>query len=160
MCLRTLPWGTHTHLSQDGSQSEGFWEEQDSLWPGIILWLLTPRSLSAAHVCSPLSFTQTGFCLLCPCQDYSLEVFTRDKDWLFTCFCCYSTSKRKWGWLYISQLEPTYVASGNEKKRPADCEFPTWSPSISYLTGSFNSGNENEIRIIPNTTHKNKLQIR
>ena len=71
-----------------------------------------------------------------------------------------STSKRKWGWLYISQLEPTYVASGNEKKRPADCEFPTWSPSISYLTGSFNSGNENEIRIIPNTTHKNKLQIR
>ena len=71
-----------------------------------------------------------------------------------------STSKRKWGWLYISQLEPTYVASGSEKKRPADCEFPTWSPSISYLTGSFNSGNENEIRIIPNTTHKNKLQIR
>ena len=131
MCLRTLPWGTHTHLSQDGSQSEGFWEEQDSLWPGIILWLLTPRSLSAAHVCSPLSFTQTGFCLLCPCQDYSLEVFTRDKDWLFTCFCCYfnfqaqmglvvyfSTGTylcclRKWkeeaGWLWISNLEPIYL---------------------------------------------------
>ena len=71
-----------------------------------------------------------------------------------------STSKRKRGWLYISQQEPTYVASGNEKKRPADCEFPTWSPSISYLSGSFNSGNENEIRIVPNTTHKNKLQIR
>ena len=71
-----------------------------------------------------------------------------------------STSKHQSGWLYISQLEPTYVASGNEKKRLADCEFPTWSPCISYLTGSFNSGNENKIRISPNTTHKNKLQIR
>ena len=35
-----LPWdpplGAHSPLSQDGSQSEGFWEDQDSLWPGII----------------------------------------------------------------------------------------------------------------------------
>ena len=35
-----LPWdpplGAHSPLSQDGSRSEGFWEEQDSLWPGII----------------------------------------------------------------------------------------------------------------------------
>ena len=31
------PWSVHGHLSQVGSQSEGFWEEQDSLWPGIIL---------------------------------------------------------------------------------------------------------------------------
>ena len=30
-------WSVHAHLSQVGSQSEGFWEEQDSLWPGIIL---------------------------------------------------------------------------------------------------------------------------
>ena len=26
----TLPWGAHAPLRQDGSQSEGFWEEQDS----------------------------------------------------------------------------------------------------------------------------------
>ena len=30
-------WSVHAHLSQVGSESEGFWEEQDSLWPGIIL---------------------------------------------------------------------------------------------------------------------------
>ena len=27
-----------------------------------------------------------GFASPCPCQDYSLEVFTRDKDWLFALF--------------------------------------------------------------------------
>ena len=31
------PWSVHGHFSQVGSQSEGFWAEQDSLWPGIIL---------------------------------------------------------------------------------------------------------------------------
>ena len=35
-----LPWdtplGVHAPLSQDGSRSEGFWEVQNSLWPGII----------------------------------------------------------------------------------------------------------------------------
>ena len=35
-----LPWdpplGAHAPLSQDGSQSKGFWEEQDSLWPDVI----------------------------------------------------------------------------------------------------------------------------
>ena len=37
ICLRTLPWGAQAHPSQDGSPSESFWEEQDSLWFGIIL---------------------------------------------------------------------------------------------------------------------------
>ena len=31
-----LPWVVYAPLSQDGSQSEGFWEEQDQLWPGFI----------------------------------------------------------------------------------------------------------------------------
>ena len=35
ICLKTLPSGAHTPVSQDGSQSEVFWEEQYSLWPGI-----------------------------------------------------------------------------------------------------------------------------
>ena len=38
---------------------------------------------------SPQSFTQTVFASLCPCLDYSLDVFTGDKDWLFTLFLCY-----------------------------------------------------------------------
>ena len=33
-----LPWGpflgAHTPISQDGTLSEGRWEEQDPLWPG------------------------------------------------------------------------------------------------------------------------------
>ena len=37
ICLSTLPWGVDTYPSQDESQSEAFWEDQDSLWPGIIL---------------------------------------------------------------------------------------------------------------------------
>ena len=49
ICLKTLPWSAYAHLSQDGSQSEGFWEKQDSLRLGIVLQLSTPRSLSA-HV--------------------------------------------------------------------------------------------------------------
>ena len=50
------PLGVHTPLSQDGSQSEGFWEEQDSLQPGMILWLLSPRILSG-HVLLLLLFS-------------------------------------------------------------------------------------------------------
>ena len=52
---RTLPWGAHAHLSRGGSQSEGFWEKQDSLWPRVIPWLLTHREPFYACVISPLS---------------------------------------------------------------------------------------------------------
>ena len=45
----------HTSLSQDGSRSEGFHEEQDSLWSGILLDFWPTRSL-ASHV----------WCLPCP----------------------------------------------------------------------------------------------
>ena len=34
-CPGSLSWGVHEPFSQDGSSSEGFWEEQDALWPGI-----------------------------------------------------------------------------------------------------------------------------
>ena len=53
-----LPWYTllwvHAPLSQDGYQREGFWEEQDSLWSGIIPWLLTHKEPFCACVVSPL----------------------------------------------------------------------------------------------------------
>ena len=32
----TLLWGVHAPLSQEGSLSEGFWEEQDSVWSSVI----------------------------------------------------------------------------------------------------------------------------
>ena len=41
-----------------------------------------------------------GFASLCPCQDYSLEVFTGDKDWLLNSVSIVtSISESKWGWL-------------------------------------------------------------
>ena len=55
ICLRTFPWGVRAYLSQDGSQSEGFWEEQDSLWPGIILWLWVQGALLGRWCCGSVS---------------------------------------------------------------------------------------------------------
>ena len=96
-----FPWdpllGVHAPLCQDGSWSEGFWEEQDSWWPGIIPWLFTYRASFCMCIVSPLSpkkegwralnpLLKQGFTPLCPCYDYYLNVFTRDKHWLFTLF--------------------------------------------------------------------------
>ena len=82
ICLRTVPWDVHAHPSQDRSRSEGFWEEHDSLWPGITFSLLTPRSLSTHGLVSPLS--DRVFSFLCPGHNYALKV--RDKDRLFILF--------------------------------------------------------------------------
>ena len=49
-----LPWdpplGAHSPLSQDGSRSEGFWEEQDSYGLVLPLDFRSPRSLSVCVV--------------------------------------------------------------------------------------------------------------
>ena len=42
-------------LSEGGSWSEDFCEEQDSLWSGVIPWLLTPKEPFCTCVASPLS---------------------------------------------------------------------------------------------------------
>ena len=87
------------------------------MWPGIILWLLTPRAFlhmcGISHTCvvSPSSFTQCFFPSLCPCYDYSLEVLARDKHWLFT---------------LILLLLPNVNANGG-----AGCKFLNYSPPIS-----------------------------
>ena len=52
--LGPSPWCAHT-LSQDGFRSEGFWEEEGSLWPGIVPRLLTHKKPSCACLVSPLS---------------------------------------------------------------------------------------------------------
>ena len=87
-------------LSKDGSWSEDFHEEQDSLWSGIIPWLLTSKEPFCTCAASPLSpkwgecrsltpLLKQGFASLCPCfryylvycLEYYLKVLTRDKDW-------------------------------------------------------------------------------
>ena len=46
--------GVQAPLSQDGTRSVGFWDEQDWLWPGIITWFWPTRSLFCTCVVSPL----------------------------------------------------------------------------------------------------------
>ena len=116
------PAGAHAPLSQDGSWSEGFWEEQDSLWPGIILWLLTHKESFYACVVSPLSqkgenrdllslYSNRALPPLCPCHAYFLKVFTRDEHWLFTV---------------------SVVTSISEGEQEADCKCLNCSPPISF----------------------------
>lgn len=52
-CLRTLLVGAHAPLSQDGSWREGVWEKQESPWPGVSPWLLTPKETFCTCVVSP-----------------------------------------------------------------------------------------------------------
>ena len=67
------------------------------LWPGIILWLLTQKSLSGpVFLIRQDFFLSLSLPLLLPWR-----CLTRDKDWLFTCFC----------WLFLLQLEPIYLLS-------------------------------------------------
>ena len=91
-------------FSQDGSPSEGFWEEKDSLWPGISLDFDPQEAFLCIHSVSlvrkrggeekqrPLNpLLKQDFALPCHCHDCYLDychdcylkVFTRDKDWLF-----------------------------------------------------------------------------
>ena len=113
------PLGVHTPLSQDGSQSEGFQEEQNSSWPGIILTHKEPFCTCAV---APLSqggdwrslnpLLKQGFAPLCPYHGYNLKIFTRQT-------------------LAIYPL--SVVTSISESKQKADCKFLNWSPSIACL---------------------------
>ena len=73
--------GGHLPLSQDGSQSDGFWEEQDSLWPGDTLTFDLQGALSPKggkwRFLNPL--LKQSFAPHCPCHDYYLRMFTRKK---------------------------------------------------------------------------------
>ena len=98
---------------------------------------------SCVCVLSPLPFTQKEiffffFASLCPCHDYSLEMFTRNKDWLFTLFLLslpfwtdsragykflnwsppisYQEMQRGAGWLWIFSLEPIYLLPQDHEK--------------------------------------------
>ena len=112
-----LPWdphlSAHSPLNQDGSQSEGFWEEQDSLWPGIVSWVLTHKKpFCECVVCFPcpkrvggggrdplILYSYRLLPPLCPCHDYYLKVFIRDKHWLFTLCCYFHFRGQTGGWL-------------------------------------------------------------
>ena len=62
-------------------------------------------SYCMCDVCLTL-YSDKSFASLCPCHDFSLEMFLRDKDWLFTLFLLLLPTG---GWLWIPQLESTYL---------------------------------------------------
>ena len=118
-----LPWdpflGAHAPLSQDGSQSEGFWEEQGSLWPGVIPWLLTHKEPFCLCVVSSLSpkwgeqrslnpWLKQDFAPLCPCMTITLIIamtitlrcLQETNTGYLSCFCCYfHFGDQTGGWL-------------------------------------------------------------
>ena len=79
-----------------------------------------------------------GFASLCPCHDYFLEMFTRDKDRLFTLILLLLPSWRTQRRLLINSSTGPHLslASGNAKRRLDDSKCPTWNPSISYCNVS------------------------
>ena len=118
-----LPWdpplGTHAPLGQNRSWIKGFWEEQDSLWPGIIPWLFDPQGpflhmrsvfLVPKHgegewrSLNPL--LRQGFAPFYPCHDNSLKLFKREKHYPFTLFLLLLPFQRA-----NRRLEPTYLLS-------------------------------------------------
>ena len=95
ICLRTFPLGAHTPLSHDGPWREGIWEKQESSWPEVVPWHLTPKETFCSCVVFPLPqwggewrsldpLLKQGFAPLWSGHDSYLKASTRDKTWLFT----------------------------------------------------------------------------
>ena len=104
----------HTPLSQDGSWSEGFCEEQDSLWSGIFPWLLTHKKSFFTYLVSPLFQKMGDWRSLCPLLKVlplfilamTIKELTRDKYWLFTLFLLLLPFWRaKWKWKSLSHVQ-------------------------------------------------------
>ena len=69
------------------------------------------------------------------CRGYLLEMFTGDKDWLFTLFLLFLPFNRANRMLTVnsSTEAPLSLVSGRANRMVADCKCPAWSLSISYL---------------------------
>ena len=143
----------HIHLSQDGSQSEGFWEKQNLLQPGISSDFRLQGDFLSMCNASFILYSGRVLASLCPCHDYSLEMFTRDKDRLFTLFLWSLPFWRGNRRPAVNSVQPhrrqptrllhPWDSPGKNngvgchcllrKRRLGDCKYPTWSLSISCL---------------------------
>ena len=132
-----------THLSQAGSQSEGFWEDPDSLWPGIVLWLLKEP---CAHVwCLHYPLLRQGFCLsLSLPWFFSWDVLKRQRLAIYPVSVV--TSNRG---LVVNSSTGVHLslASGNAHSRLTDCKGPTWSPV--YLLPQKNPAGPSWVQLFP-----------
>ena len=122
-------------FSQDGSPSEGFWEEKDSLWPGISLDFDPQEAFLCIHSVSlvrkrggeekqrPLNpLLKEGFALY-PCHDYCLESIY----WPFTVPIVTSISQGKQE-LIVNALTGAHLSIVS---RNADSfKYSAWSPRL------------------------------
>ena len=110
ICLGTLPWvPRHTWAKMDLKvKASGRSKTHYGLELSPDFWLQE----AFLHLCNVflILYSDRVFASLCPCHDYSLEIFTRDKTVYLPCFCCsLHFREQTGGWLLISQLEPTYL---------------------------------------------------
>ena len=136
ICLKTLPLGVHSPLSQDGSQRKGVWGKQNSLWPGVVPWLLTPKEPFCVCVVPPLPqgdgewrsldpLLKQDFAPLCSCHDGYLTASTRDKAWLFTLSLSLIPFRRANRRLILTWSPP--ISCLRKGKQEASCKWPAWS---------------------------------
>ena len=124
------PLGAHIPLIQDGSQSEGFWEKQDSLWPRVIPFDPQRAFLCVCSISLVPKKTESRDALIL----YSirlLPVFVLAMTialtiaMIITLRCLQETNT---GYYPVSA-----VSSISEGKREADCKCLNLSPSIFCL---------------------------
>ena len=120
ICLRTHRVCTHTLAKMDLEvKASGRSKAHHGLELSSDFWL----QRAFPHMCSvlPNPLLTQGFASLCPCQDYSLEVFTRDKDWLLTLFLLLLQFLRANRGLVVNSSTVTHlsVAPGNAEWRLA-----------------------------------------
>ena len=89
------PLGVYAPLSQYKSWSEGFWEEQGSLWPGIIPLLLTHKDLCMCSVCLVPKREESKDSLILssnrvlPLFVLAMIITLETNTGYLPCFCCY-----------------------------------------------------------------------
>ena len=156
-----LPWATHTVLSQDGSQSEGFWEVPDSFtmaWhypltsdpQGAFLCTCQsplsqtgesgdPSVLHADRILPPLSLPW-----LLPWLLPELSESTWDKDWSLTLFLLLLLFWRANRRLIVNSSTGAHLSlvSGNVNSS----KYPAWSP---LLPAPWNADRRPTVKVWP-----------
>ena len=109
----------------------------------ILAWPLTCKEPFCACVVSLFQkrgeqrslhpLLKQGFTSLCPCHDYYLKVFTRDKHWLFTLFLLLLPFQRANRRLIVNALIGAHLSLVS--KNANCCKYPAWSPLL-HVTGN------------------------
>ena len=123
ICLRTLPLGAHAPLSQNAPRCEGVWEKQESPWPGVVPWLLTPKEPFCTGVCLPcpkergsgnplILYSDKVLPLFVPAMTVTLNHPQETKLGYLPCLChCFHFGEQTRGWFQMSNLKPAYLLS-------------------------------------------------